>query len=116
MAASLTSSAQLAPRKPRRTSAELDVDDAADLLPPEPMEHDDLVEAVDELGPESLRTHAQHRACAHLSLLLRRRDPAQLLAFAAISADRCCYVRMMTVFLKSTVRPWPSVSRPSSST
>ena len=35
---------------------------------------------------------------------------------AAISRDPRFDVRMMTVLQKSTVRPWPSVSRPSSST
>ena len=35
--------------------AELDVDDRADLLAAERMEHHDLIDSVDELGPEMLR-------------------------------------------------------------
>ena len=35
---------------------------------------------------------------------------------SAISCEPMLLVMMITVFLKSTVRPWPSVSRPSSST
>ena len=69
------------------------------------MEQDDLVQPVQELGPE-MRAHGLH----HLRARLRR-----LLARSRNSVPRF-EVRMMTVFLKSTVRPCPSVSRPSSST
>ena len=74
---------------------------------PSAVEEDDLVDAVEELGPEvltqrlrDLRRHlrSSRRHCALRDDWLPRFD-----------------VMMTTTFLKSTVRPLPSVSRPSSS-
>src|ERR1700733_8913284 len=42
--------------------AELNIDDGADLLAPERVEHHDLVDSIDELGPEMLCEHLHHRA------------------------------------------------------
>ena len=85
------------PRLARRsiTRAQLQRHDLAELLAAERRELDDVVEAVDELGLEVLEQRLAQR---------RRRS------------GRMFEVMISTVFLKSTVRPWPSVRRPSSST
>src|SRR5438874_7567557 len=51
---------------------ELDVDDGADLLRAEGMEDYDVVDAVDELGPEALLHDLHHRAL-HLRVVLLAR-------------------------------------------
>src|SRR5205823_9062571 len=51
---------------------ELDVDDGADLLRAEGMEDHDVVDAVDELGPEALLHDLHHRAL-HLRVVLLAR-------------------------------------------
>src|SRR6185312_1251277 len=52
---------------------ELDVDDAADLLHAERAEHDDVVDAVDELRPEVL-LHDLHDGRLHLLILAFARE------------------------------------------
>ncbi len=92
--------------EPLQQAAKLDVDDLLQVLEAERVEEDDLVDPVQELRPEVLPQRLHHRART-----------------SSFSAPVCSAmywlprfdVMMMTVFLKSTVRPWPSVSRPSSS-
>ncbi len=69
-----------------------------------------VVDAVQELGPE-VRPQLVRRPARCSSFVL-----AGCRSSMHVLACRCCDVMMMTVFLKSTVRPWPSVRRPSSST
>ena len=76
---------------PRDQPADLDVDDVAQLLLGQRVELDDVVEAVDELGLER-------------RLGAGRGRPGMF------------EVMISTALRKSTVRPWPSVRRPSSIT
>ena len=80
----------------------------------ERVEDDDLVDAVQELRPEvrAQRVHAPAAWC------LRRASPVPSACTDRASAMKWLPtfdVMITTVFLKSTVRPLPSVSRPSSS-
>ena len=74
------------------------------------MEDDDLVDAVEELRPEVLPQRVEHLASDALAQLA---GPGR--AASAMSWLPMFDVMITTVFLKSTVRPLPSVSRPSSS-
>src|SRR6185312_17191870 len=87
---------------------ELDVHDGADLAGAERMEHDDVIDAVDELRPEAL-LHDLHHGALHARVVLL---PGVLLDHlrAEVRSHDDDRVR------KSTVRPWPSVRRPSSNT
>ena len=69
--------------------------------------------AVEELRPE---VAAQRRRCTCVlhALVAPRRVAAR--RSSRMNWLPTLLVMMMTVFLKSTVRPWPSVRRPSSST
>ena len=70
----------------------------------QPVEDDDVVDAVQELGPErppQLRHH------------LARARPGR--SQSSMNWLPTLEVMMTTVLRKSTVRPWPSVRRPSSS-
>ena len=75
------------------TTLDLEVDDRRQLGAVERVELDDVVQAVDELAAE---------------VLLRAPNPSP--------PARMFDVMISTAFLKSTVLPWPSVSRPSSMT
>src|ERR1700722_5612719 len=44
-------------RQPQAQSSQLDIDDRANLLAPERMEHHDLIDSIDEFRPEMLRHH-----------------------------------------------------------
>ena len=46
--------------EPLTQTAQLDVDDGADLLPAERMEHHEFIDPVDELGPKVLGDHLHH--------------------------------------------------------
>src|SRR5699024_8488285 len=85
---------------------DLECDDAAELLAGERLAHDDVVETVEELGLKEARTTCITRSCFSFS--------ASVWSCSA-TAPRF-EVRMRIVERKSTVRPWPSVRRPSSST
>ena len=78
----------MSPRSASRASQDLDLqtDDALDLGLRKPAEHDDLVDAVEELGLE-VRVHRRH----HL--------------FGSSAPAPRFDVMMMIVFVKSTVRP-----------
>ena len=52
----------LALRQPRPQPAELDLDDLLELLARQAVEDDDLVDAVEELGPEVLAQRLEHLA------------------------------------------------------
>jgi len=69
------------------------------------VEDDDLVDAVEELGRKNSFKDSRTMASRCSGLLMSWMALLPMLL-----------VMMMTVFLKSTVRPWPSVMRPSSST
>ena len=91
-------------------AGELDVDDPLHVLAAERVEEDDLVDPVQELRPEVRAQRVHHLA------------PRAFVDRAALAVERSAMnwlprldVMMTTVFLKSTVRPLPSVSRPSSS-
>src|SRR5579862_8025363 len=51
---------------------ELDIHDLADLLGPERMKHDDIVDAIDELGPETLLDDL-HDGSTHADIVLLAR-------------------------------------------
>ena len=81
------------------------------LVAAERVEHDDLVDAVQELRPELRRSTSM--TCRRDALAERR--VARCRPASAMRWLPTFDVMMTTVFLKSTVRPLPSVSRPSSS-
>jgi hypothetical protein len=72
------------------------------------VEQDDLVEPVEEFGPEMAADHLHHL----------RLDILDLLAVGEAGQELAAEVRGQDDDRvgESTVRPWPSVSRPSSST
>jgi hypothetical protein len=85
-----------------RHALELDVDDPVEVLAAELVEHDRLVDPVQELG---LEVRAQRLVDARRS---SSRWPSP--------SDTMCWLPMFEVMIrttlrKSTVRPWPSVSR-----
>ena len=93
---------------------ELQIDDVADLLPVERVEDDDLVDAVEELGPEMHRAaRPSARAAACPARPRRRRERASC---RWMMSEPRLLVAMMMVLVKSTTRPLPSVRRPSSNT
>ena len=79
-----SSSSMLRSSSRRRSSPELDLDDRADLLGAERMEHDDVIDAVDELRPEILLHDFHHRGLHALVVALAR----QLLDHAASRGSR----------------------------
>ena len=93
----------------RLEPAELDVDDLGQLVHPQRVEDDRLVDPVEELGEELGLEDLHDRAADPLLVAASR-------ASRAISWLPRFEVMMMTVLRKSTVRPWPSVRRPSSRT
>ena len=78
------------------------------LLGAERVEDDDVVEPVEELRLEARR--------APTSITASRLAPRRRASGRRGTASRGCEVRIRIALRKSTVRPWPSVSRPSSST
>ena len=103
----------LAILEPLHQAAQLDVDDRPHLLAAERVEEDDLVDPVEELRPEVRAQRLDDLRAARL-----RRAPCCRRGSTAASAMKWLPtfdVMITTVFLKSTVRPLPSVSRPSSS-
>ena len=75
------------------------------------MEHDRLVDPVEELGPEMRPQRVHHLARDALVERAGRSATRRSAMYWLPMFD----VMITTVLLKSTVRPLPSVSRPSSS-
>ena len=94
-----------------RTRSKLDLHDLLQVLFGQRMEHDDLIHAIQKLGPEVARASPPARlpSCARS---LRPQTPPR---YSRMRWLPMFEVMITMVFLKSTVRPWPSVSRPSSS-
>ncbi len=61
--------------QPLPQPSQLDVDDGADLLAAERMEHHDLIDPIDELGPEMLGDHLHDRRLHRRVIVPRRRVP-----------------------------------------
>jgi hypothetical protein len=106
---------QLATSEARFELLELNVDDLEELAPAEPVEDDELIEPIDELRTEDLLRRRPGRR-ARVSSRRSSASRSCPLADGLDVGEPMLLVRMRTVFLKSTVRPCPSVSRPSSRT
>ena len=97
--------ANLSVAKALEEPLELEVDNLGDLPIIQTVEDDDLIDAIEKLGTEM-------RANASVTRRSRSSFGRSSMMYWLPMFD----VMMITVFLKSTVRPWPSVMRPSSST
>ena len=84
---------------------QLQFDDPLDLFLTQGLEENDIVDAVQELGTENLRRAAKAASRAFFGSF-----PAS----SKIADEPTFDVMIITVFRKSTVRPFPSVRRPSS--
>ena len=87
---------------------ELEANDFLDLGPAQRVKDDGLIDPVEELGEEC--SPKQVLNLGRIAVSLPAPDRSAMIWLPRLD------VMMMTVFRKSTVRPWPSVSRPSSST
>ena len=96
---------------------ELDVDDLLEVLLVEGVEDDDVVEPVEELGPEVL-LDGDLEPFLHLlvgrGIVVGPPVEAEAVWCTMVTSAPALVVMMMIVFLKSTLRPKLSVSRPSS--
>src|SRR6185369_12617792 len=85
----------------------LDLDDLVHIAAGQAVEQDDFIQPVEEFRPEMAAHRLHHLGAAWLS------SPPSSPERNSVPRLE---VRMITVLRKSTVRPCPSVSRPSSRT
>jgi hypothetical protein len=97
--------------------AQFDVDDLVDVLPLQRVEHDDVIDAVEELRSEGLLQRLLDDAAVVSSCAVALGLGAEAHAFAVVLqvARPMLEVMMMMEFLKSMCRPRLSVILPSSS-
>ena len=105
---SVTSSVSRRSASRRRQRGDLDVDDRGQLARCQRVEDHDVVEPVEELRLEVRRGPPPCTAS--------RRCSSRAASGRRSACEPRFEVRIRIALRKSTVRPWPSVSRPSSST
>ena len=101
----MTASVEAAVLQPALQRVDGEFDDLREVVLGERLEDHDVVEPVDELGLERL-AHQHLQACSRFC----SDDSVGSMRIGEPRFD----VRIRITFLKSTVRPWPSVRRPSS--
>ena len=97
-----------------RHIVQLDIDDLRQVLARQRVKHDDIVNAVQELRPELAAQRIEQALARILVAAVLARAPRSRWCCVSTIPVPTFDVMTITVFLKLTVRPWPSVRRPSS--